>query len=101
MTFHWDMVNGWWPGDAVAFPRARSWMPRNRSSARPMLFRDLVDHLSRRLLHRPSTGDLLKACCQAAELPPGARIRRGSQLFDGAWPRVVATVLDSPTFYQR
>ncbi|GAA4705940.1 DUF1800 domain-containing protein [Nocardioides conyzicola] len=97
MTFHWDMVNGWWPGDAVSFPRPRSWLPRNR----PIHFRDLVDHLSRRLLHRPSTGALLKACCQAAELRPESRVARSSPLFREAWPRVLATILDSPTFYQR
>jgi hypothetical protein len=101
MTFHWDMVNGWWPGDAVTFPRARSWMPRTRPGARSMLFRDLVDHLSRRLLQRPSTTALLKACCQAAEVRPDTRVKRGSDLFGATWPRVVATVLDSPTFYQR
>jgi hypothetical protein len=97
MSFHWDMVNGYWPGDAVAFPRARSWMPR----AKPMEFRDLVDHLSRRLLQRPSSKALLKACCQAAELRPETRVSRGSALFAKTWPRVVATVLDSPAFYQR
>jgi hypothetical protein len=97
MSFHWDMVNGWWPGDAVAFPRPRSWMPR----AKPMEFRDLVDHLSRRLLQRPSSKALLKACCQAAELRPETRVGRGSKLFTETWPRVVATILDSPAFYQR
>lgn len=101
MTFHWDMINGWWPGDAVSFPRPRSWLPDSRRSAQPMLFRDLVDHLSRRLLQRPSTADLLKACCQAAGVRPDAPIRRSAELFEDAWPRVVATVLDSPTFYQR
>ena len=53
-----------------------------------MQFRDLVDHLSRRLLHRPSTE-------RAAQgLLPGrrARARRpghapGSPLFTDAWPR--------------
>ena len=97
MTVHWDIVNGWWPGSAVRFPRARSWMPR----ARPMAFRDLVDHLSRRLLHRPSTSLLLRACCDAADVEPEALIGPRSPLFRDAWPRVIATVLDSPAFYQR
>jgi hypothetical protein len=97
MSFHWDMINGWWPGDAVAFPRPRSWMPRTK----PMEFRDLVDHLSRRLLQRPSTKALLQACCQAAETRPETLIKRGSPIFKESWPRVVATVLDSPAFYQR
>jgi uncharacterized protein DUF1800 len=97
MTFHWDMINGWWPGDAVSFPRPRSWLPRTK----PMQFRDLVDHLSRRLLHRPSTAALLKACCQAAEIRPETRVGRHSAVFGDVWPRVVATVLDSPAFYQR
>jgi hypothetical protein len=72
-------------------------MPR----AKPMDFRDLVDHLSRRLLQRPSSKALLKACCQAAELHPDTQVSRGSALFTKTWPRVVATVLDSPAFYQR
>lgn len=97
MTFHWDMVNGWWPGTAVQFPRPRSWMPRTR----PMRFRDLVDHLSRRLLHRPSTSALLRACCEAAGVDPDSRVGPGSPLFRSGWSRVVATVLDNPAFYQR
>jgi hypothetical protein len=96
MSFHWDMVNGWWPGDAVVFPRPRSWLPRRK----PIEFRDLVDHLSRRLLHRPSTATLLRACCRAASVRPDARVGRDSAVFGAAWPRLISTVLESPAFYQ-
>ena len=98
MSFHWDMVDGWWPSDAVAYREPRSWLPRASRCA----FRDLVDHLSRRLLHRPSTKALLQG------LLPGRRARarrpdqpRSTTLSRGSWPRLVATILDSPAFYQR
>lgn len=97
MAFHWDMVNGFWPGDAVQFPRKRSWLARGRS----MVFRDLVDHLSRLLLHRESTRALLEACCVAVNAQPDDEIGPGSRVLQSRMPRLVATVLDSPAFYQR
>ncbi len=97
MTFHWDVVNGWWPGDAVRFPRAASWLP----GGRPIRFKKLVDHLSRRLLHRPSTASLLKACCAVAGVHPDDRVRPGSPVVRSRMPLVLATLLDSPAFYQR
>jgi uncharacterized protein (DUF1800 family) len=97
MAFHWDMVNGYWPGDAVRFPRKRSWLARERT----MVFRDLVDHLSRLLLHRESTRTLLEACCVAVHARPDDVIGPGSPVLQTRMPRLVAAVLDSPAFYQR
>jgi hypothetical protein len=96
MTFHWDVVNGWWPGDAVRFPRAASWVPQGR----PIRFRRLVDHLSRRLLHRPSTALLLEACCAVAGVRPGDRVGPDSAVVRSRMPLVLATLLDSPAYYQ-
>nr|WP_232523056.1 DUF1800 domain-containing protein [Nocardioides sp. MAH-18] len=97
MAFHWDMVNGFWPGDSVQFPRKRSWLARGRS----MVFRDLVDHLSRLLLHRESTRGLLEACCVAVNAHPDDEVGPGSPVLQSRMPRLVATVLDSPAFYHR
>jgi len=97
MTQHWNMAGGWWPKVEIAFPARGKWLPRRSG----MDFRDLVDHLSRRLLHRPSTEVLLRACCEAAELTPTSTVTRSSDLFTWRWPRLAAAILDSPDFYAR
>ncbi len=97
MALHWDVATGAWPGDAVTFPRSRSWLPRRRT----MRFRDLVDHLSRRLLYRESTRTLLEACCEAVAAHPDDLVGPSSSLVRTRMPRLVATILDSPAFLQR
>lgn len=95
MSLHWAMAHAWWPVTDVSYRGPRGWVPR-----RSMAFRDLVDHLSRLLLHRPSTSALLQACCEAAQLSPTGKVEALSADFAWRWPRVVAAVLDSPAFFQ-
>ncbi|MBZ5738508.1 DUF1800 domain-containing protein [Nocardioides mangrovi] len=97
MAQHWGLVGGWWPKEAVSYPTPSSWMPRRGN----LLFRDLVDHLSRLLLHRESTEDLLRACCLAVELEPTTLVSPSSDLFRWRWPRLAAAIVDSPDFYVR
>ena len=96
MALHWNMANAYWPTVDVQRRAPKAWLPRSS-----MPFRDLVDHVSRLVLHRPSTATLLKACCEATEMTPAARVRPDSDLLTWRWPRLVAAVLDSPAFYQR
>jgi hypothetical protein len=97
MSQHWSMVGGWWPKAQVTYRTAPEWRPQEA----PMLFRDLVDHLSRLILHRPSDEVLLRACCEAAQQLPTATIKPTSDLYGWRSPRLLAAVVDSPAFYAR
>jgi hypothetical protein len=65
-----------------------------------MAFRDLVDHLSRRLLQRPSTATMLEACCAVTALAPDSKVARET-FSDTMCGRLLGTLLDSPQFYRR
>ena len=61
----------------------------------------LVDHVSRRILHRPASPLLLRACCEATGLDARERITRDHPLMRWDMFRVLSTFLDSPTFLTR
>ena len=77
MSVHYTVSNGWWPTKGVHRPEGKDWLPKVR-----VRFDDLVDHLSRSLLHVPASDRLQKACRQATgyqaqrDHRPGARPRR-------------------------
>jgi hypothetical protein len=96
MRGHWALSGGWWPSEDVRYRSAPSWVPRF-----PMRFDLLVDHLSRVLLHRPSTAALLQACCEATDIRPGEKITRDHPLMRWKMNRALATILDSPAYYLR
>lgn len=93
---HFGMAAGWWPTQDVTYPDNASWLP-----ASPITLRDLVDHLSRRLLHRPSTSKLLQACCLATGYWPGAAITPDHDLVKWRMERLLATILDHPAHITR
>jgi uncharacterized protein (DUF1800 family) len=96
MQLHWVIAGGWWPDVDVTYRSPASWVP-----SFPMRFDLLVDHVSQVLLHRRSTPQLLRACCEATEIAPRERIRRDHPLIGWKMHRLLSTVLDSPTFYSR
>lgn len=91
--FHWELANKAY-GTQVSYPSPASFLP-----AASMEFRDLVDHLSRRLLQRRSTPTLLKAACLATGLRPGDRVTAKSPALRGRWPALVTTFLDTPAYF--
>lgn len=93
---HMSAANGWWPKDDIAYRRPAAWLPRRR-----IRFDQLVDHLSRQLLHRPVSRTLLRACCQAVECRSGEVITRRHQLVQWKMGRLLATLLDSPAHMTR
>jgi hypothetical protein len=97
MSQHWNMAGGWWPKRDATYRTGAAWRPQ----AEPLAFRDLVDHLSRLILHRPSTPTLLRACCQATEKSPTATIGATSDIYGWRGPRLLGAILDSPEFYAR
>jgi uncharacterized protein (DUF1800 family) len=95
MAMHWNMAGKWYPTKQIDFKQPLDFLPTAQ-----LPFRDFVDHLSRVLLHRPATSELLQACCLAAEYQPSTVVKATSDLFAWRWPRIAAAVLDSPAFYQ-
>jgi Protein of unknown function (DUF1800) len=93
---HYTMAGGWWPTEDVDYRAAKAWVPKSG-----MRFDQLVDHLSRELLHQPSTSVLLKACCEATNLRPGEKITHDHPLVRWSMARLLTTLLDSPEFFSR
>lgn len=93
--FHWELATKSF-GTEVRYPRPAEFLPEPR-----MEFRDLVDHLSRQLLQRPSTDTLLKAACLATGARPSDEVTAKSAVLRGRWPAFITTFLDSPTYFTR
>jgi Protein of unknown function (DUF1800) len=96
MQVHLNMSGGWWPKTGAVYHPAAWWVPRF-----PIRFDQLVDHLSQVILHRRSTAQLLKACCQAVGIRPRERITRDHGLVQWNMGRLLTTLLDSPAFLTR
>ena len=63
---------------------------------KPIRFQDLVDEVSRDLLHRPATKNLLATACLATGCRAKEKIDRDHGLYQWGFPRLLAAVLDSP-----
>lgn len=96
MNVHWNMCGAWWPTVDATYPARSSWVP-----TLPIVFRDLVDHLSRLLHHRPSTASVLEGACLATGLAPDAVVTSKSDLLTWHTPWVLGALLDHPRWYQR
>lgn len=96
MEEHLSLAAGWWPTAGARYRRPEAWLP-----GRSVRFDDLVDHLSRRILHRRATPRLLQACCQATGCRPGERISAGHDLVKWSMHRLLTTLLDSPAHLTR
>ncbi|MCW2791233.1 MAG: hypothetical protein JWO76_331 [Nocardioides sp.] len=96
MGIHYGMSGGWWPTEQITYRSRKSWVP-----SYPMRFDVLVDALSQRILHRRSTPQLLRACCEAVGLEPDERITKDHGLVRWEMPRLLTTFLDSPAFLTR
>jgi uncharacterized protein (DUF1800 family) len=92
MSMHWSMAGGWWPTVGLHYKKAERWVPSKKS----VRFADLVDDVSRELLHRPASKGLLTTACLATGCKPKERIDREHELVQWAFPRLLAAVLDSP-----
>ena len=69
---HYTLCGGWWPTKGVHYVAPVDRLPEDR-----LRFQDLVDHLSRQILHRPAGDRLLKACCNAVGCQAPRVDRRG------------------------
>lgn len=96
MEVHQSLAGGWWPKKGTGYRPPKAWLPRT-----PVRFDDLVDHLSVQLLGRHASPRLVKACSQAVGVKAKARITRDHDLVKWSFPRLLVTVLDSPTHLTR
>lgn len=97
LDVHYSMAGGWIGEEgSVRYHRYRSWMPQDR-----LRFDALVDHLSRRLLGRPSTELLLTAACQATGCVPRERVDQDHALPNWLMPRLLTAILDTPAHLSR
>lgn len=96
MGVHMDLAGTWWPSQGIRYRTPEQWVPRF-----PIRFDQLVEHLSRQLLHRPATAQLLQACCEAVDVQPRERITRDHGVVKWNMYRLLSTFLDSPAFLTR
>ena len=93
---HWGMAGGWWPNGEARYRRPRAFLP-----AAGIRFDELVDHLSRVMLGRVSTDQLLQAACEGCDIAPGEAITRTHPAMSWKFYRLVAVLLDSPAHMYR
>ncbi len=96
LDVHYSMSGAWWPTEQIGYRRPAAWLPQ-----KSVRFDLLVDHLSRRLLGRPSTAVLLTAACQAANCRPATVITASHDLVRWNLPRLLTVFLDSPSHMTR
>jgi hypothetical protein len=96
LSTHYVLSGGWWPTKDIAYRSPTSWLPQ--PSVR---FDVLVDHLSKKILHRSSTDVLLQACCQAVDATPSTVIDENHAVVTWLFPRLLTTFLDSPAHFRR
>ncbi len=96
MDIHWSLAGGWWPKTGVDYLQPTDWVPEL-----PIRMAPLVDHLSRRLLGRPSTPGILKAACASVGLKPTTVITADHPLIRWQFNRLLASFLDNPLHYGR
>jgi uncharacterized protein (DUF1800 family) len=96
MDIHWSLAGGWWPKTGVDYLQPTDWVPEL-----PMRFAPLVDHLSRRILGRPSTRGILKAASAAVGVKPTEEITADHPLMRWHFNRLLGSFLDNPLHYGR
>ena len=93
---HYRMTGGWWPATATGLRRPEQWLPAKR-----VTMAELVDHLCRTMLGRPSTRRLLTTACRAVDVKPGTRITRSHPVVRRHLPVLLTALLDTPDHLTR
>jgi hypothetical protein len=87
---HWQLGGGLYPHEDVAFRPPVKFLPDSG-----MRFDELVDHMCRSLLGRPSTAALLEAACKGCDVAPGDKITKRHAVMRHKFPRLTSAVLDT------
>lgn len=93
---HWNLAGGTWPRERVRYRKPASFLPAKR-----IRFDELVDHLCRSVLGRPSTARLLKAACEGLDVRPEQVVTRKHPVASWQMQRLLAVLLDSPAHLTR
>ncbi|MBO9521866.1 MAG: DUF1800 domain-containing protein [Nocardioidaceae bacterium] len=93
---HYHLAGRRSPPTEIGYRTPRQWLPQ-----RKIRFGQLVDHLSRSILGRPSTSRLLLAACQATGLRPTTVITAKHPLLRYSMPALLTVFLDNPTHMTR
>ncbi len=93
---HYSLSGQWWPSKGATFTPHGAWLPQKH-----LRFDLFVDHLSRQLLQRPASASMLKACGEATGVSRKTVITRRHDLIRWGMPRLLTTLLDSPTHMSR
>jgi uncharacterized protein (DUF1800 family) len=94
-SFHHTLAEGN-PRVGVQHVSPRSWLPRL-----PARFDHVVDHISRRILVRPVSTQLLSAISSYTGIPQRRVIRDAGELKDWRITMLIATLLNSPQHMSR
>lgn len=96
LRMHYGLAGAWWPDAAVSFVP-----PAARLPAKRIRFDRFVDHLSCTVLGVPATAALLQACCQATGTGRYSVITAQHPVVRWLMPRLLVTLVDSPTHMTR
>jgi uncharacterized protein (DUF1800 family) len=96
LRFHRSLAGGYAPKGRIVYRTPESWLPQRR-----IRFDQLVDHLCRVLLNRPSTPLILGAACIATDVRRGEVIDAEHRLVRWRMPTLLATLLDTPAHMTR
>jgi hypothetical protein len=88
---HYTMAGGWWPSVGAGYRTPVSWLP-----AASVRFDALVDHLSRSMLGRAASAELLKVATQATGIAAATVITKDHGLVRWEMPRLLTVLLDNP-----
>lgn len=95
MRVHNSLSYGY-PRNAVRYRTAEKWLPRKE-----IRFDDLVTHVAAIVLHRDASPGLIKACSVATGVAKSETIDKEHDLVRWGFPRLLTTMLDSPTHLSR
>lgn len=96
LDLHWTMSGAWWPSEGISYRRPVDWLP-----SPTVTFSDLVEHLSRQILHTSTPPGLLTAATQAVGTAPQDVVSADHPVVKWKFSRLLTTVLDSPYFLKR
>lgn len=100
LRMHQNLAGGWWPKADVKHRPYVSWIPKKRR-VKGIPFHRLVKRMSRQVLGRPATKQLVTAACQATGCKRKTRITRNHALAKWQMPHLLSVLLDSPTHMTR
>jgi hypothetical protein len=91
LDLHLTLAGGWWPSTGVTYPAFDDWLP-----SLPSRFDRIVDAVSRRILQRPATPRLQRACQQMLDVSAAQSFTAAGDFGEWRMVQLLATVLNSP-----